>query len=53
MAEFSEGDTVRRIGESGLATVVNVEHIDDTVVYLLAYAEGGGGYWPESSLERA
>lgn len=52
---FAPGASVNRIEdrESVLATVVSVETTGEEPVYLIAYAEGGEGYWPESALEAA
>ncbi|ATQ67823.1 MULTISPECIES: hypothetical protein [Methylosinus] len=48
---FAVGDTVYR-SDSGAnaATVLAVGAALDEAVYRLAYAEGGDGCWPESSL---
>lgn len=53
MAKFKIESRVRRIEQriSTGATVLSVENGPEEPVYLLAYDEGGTGYWPESALE--
>lgn len=51
MPIFSESDTVYRLDSgANAATVSEVIVGEDGVTYLLSYAEGGEGYWPETAL---
>lgn len=54
MPNFSIGQQVRRIEEvsaNGIAVVLAIDtsQIED-IMYQLQYAEGGTGWWPESTI---
>jgi hypothetical protein len=51
MPRFSTNDIVfRQDSGANAATVLEVVTAGDEVIYRISYAEGGGGYWPESAL---
>lgn len=55
MARWAIGDVVLRLEDrpERRATVIDIDEGVDGAVYLIAYAEGGQGWWPEATLEDA
>jgi hypothetical protein len=49
---FQTGDRVRRIEDREItaATVLEIAETDGEAICLIAYDEGGEGWWPETAL---